>query len=80
MTDHASSKRKFEVSNAPSNKQKKTSPNLFCSKERTWTLCDRNKIENLLLLDCTRSDAVLGVLFSKIESKIPSTHKIIMKF
>jgi len=31
MADRASSKRKFEVSNAPSNKPKKTSPNLFCS-------------------------------------------------
>ena len=31
MADRASSKRKFEVSNAPSNKRKKTSPNLFCS-------------------------------------------------
>ena len=30
MADRASSKRKFEVSNAPSNKRKKTSPNLFC--------------------------------------------------
>ena len=73
MADRASSKRKFEVSNASSNKRKKTSPNLFCSKERTWTLCDRNKIENLLLQQS-------GVFFSKIESKIPSTHKIIMKF
>ena len=45
MADRASSKRKFEVSNAPSKKRKKTSPNLFCSKERTCTLCDRNKIE-----------------------------------
>ena len=45
MADRASSKRKFEVSNAPSNKRKKTSPSLFCSKERTWTLCDRNKIK-----------------------------------
>ena len=64
MADRASSKRKFEVSNAPSNKRKKTSPNLFCSKERKWTLCDRNKIENLLLLDCTRSDAAIRcVLF-----------------
>ena len=59
MADHASSKRKFEVSNAPSNKQKKTSPNLFRSKERTCTLCDRNKIENRLLLDCTRSYAAI---------------------
>ena len=57
MADRASSKRKFEVSNAPSNKRKKTSPNLFCSKERTRTLRDRNNIENLLLLDCTRSYA-----------------------
>ena len=40
MADRASSKRKFEVSNAPSNKRKKTSPNLFCSKERTCTLCE----------------------------------------
>ena len=64
MADRASSKRKLEVSNAPSNKRKKTSPNLFCSKERKWTLCDRNKIENLLLLDCTRSDAAIRcVLF-----------------
>ena len=64
MADRASSKRKFEVSNAPSNKRKKTSPDLFCSKERTWTLCDRKKIENLLLLDCTRSDAAIRcVLF-----------------
>ena len=31
MADRASSKRKFEVSNAPSNKRKKTSSNLFCS-------------------------------------------------
>ena len=31
MADRASCKRKFEVSNAPSNKRKKTSPNLFCS-------------------------------------------------
>ena len=38
MADRASSKRKFEVSNAPSKKRKKTSPNLFCSKERTCTL------------------------------------------
>ena len=30
MADRASSKRKFEVSNAPSSKRKKTSPNLFC--------------------------------------------------
>ena len=64
MADRASSKRKFEVSNAPSNKRKKTSPNLCCSKERTCTLCDRNKIENLLLLDCTRSYAAIRcVLF-----------------
>ena len=64
MADRASSKRKFEVSNAPSNKRKKTSSNLFCSKERTWTLCDRNKIENLLLLECTRSYAAIRcVLF-----------------
>ena len=64
MADRASSKRKFEVFNAPSNKRKKTSPNLFCSKERTWTLCDRNKIEHLLLLDCTRSYAtIMCVLF-----------------
>ena len=64
MADRASSKRKFEVSNTPSNKRKKTSPNLFCSKERTWTLCDRNKIENLLLLVCTRSYAAIRcVLF-----------------
>ena len=34
MADRASSKRKFEVSNAPSNKRKKTSPNLFCSSGR----------------------------------------------
>ena len=59
MADRASSKRKFEVSNAPSNKRKKTSPNIFCSKERACTLCDRNKIENLLLLDCTRSYAAI---------------------
>ena len=64
MADRTSSKRKFEVSNAPSNKRKKTSPNLFCSKERTWTLSDRNKIESLLLLDCTRSYAAIKcVLF-----------------
>ena len=64
MADRASSKRKFEVSNAPSNKQKKTSANLFCSKERTCTLCDRNKIGNFLLLDCTRSSAAIRcVLF-----------------
>ena len=64
MADRASSKRKFEVSNAPSNERKKTNLNLFCSKERTWTLCDRNKIENLLLLDCTRSYAAyMCVLF-----------------
>ena len=64
MADRASSKRKFEVSNAPSNKRQKTSPNLFCSKERTRTLCDRNKIKNLLLLDCTRSYAAIrSVLF-----------------
>ena len=64
MADRASSKRKFEISNAPSNKRKKTSPNLFCSKERTWTLSDRNKIENLLLLDCTRSyAAIMCVIF-----------------
>ena len=64
MADRASSKRKFEVSNASSNKRKKTSPNLFSSKERTWTRCDRNKIENLLLLDCTRSYAAIRcVLF-----------------
>lgn len=31
MADRASSKRKFEVSNVPSSKRKKTSPNLFCS-------------------------------------------------
>ena len=31
MADRASLKRKFEVSNAPSNKRKKTSPNLFWS-------------------------------------------------
>ena len=79
MADRASSKRKFEVSNAPSNKRKKTSPNLFCSKERTCTLCDRNKIENLLLLDLRGAMQQSGVFFSKIESKIPSTHKIIMK-
>ena len=29
MADRASSKRKFEVSNAPSNKRKKTSPNFI---------------------------------------------------
>ena len=59
MAYRASSKRKFEVSNAPSNNGKKTSPNLFCSKERTCTLCDRNKIENLLWLDCTPSYAAI---------------------
>ena len=64
MADRASSKRKFEVSNAPSNQRKKTSPNLSCRKERTWTLCDRNKIENLPFLDCTRSyAAIMCVLF-----------------
>ena len=64
MAECASSKRKFEVSNAPSNKRKKTSTNLFCRKERTCTLCDTNKIENLLLLDCTRSYAAIRcVLF-----------------
>ena len=64
MADRASSKRKFEISNAPSNKRKKTSPNLFCSKERTWTLSESNKIENPLLLDCTRSyAAIMCVLF-----------------
>ena len=31
MADRASSKRKFEISNAPSNKRKKTTPNLFSS-------------------------------------------------
>ena len=31
MAGCASSKRKLEVSNAPSNKRKKTIPNLFCS-------------------------------------------------
>ena len=31
MANRTSSKRKFEVSNALSNKRKKTSPNLFCS-------------------------------------------------
>ena len=31
MADRASSKQIFEVSNAPSNKRKKSSPNLFCS-------------------------------------------------
>ena len=31
MADRASSKRKFEVSDAPSNKRTKTGPNLFCS-------------------------------------------------
>ena len=31
MVDRAFSKQIFEVSNAPSNKRKKTSPNLFCS-------------------------------------------------
>ena len=35
MADRASSKRKFEVSNAPLNKRKKTSPNLFCSSGHT---------------------------------------------
>ena len=64
MADRPSSKRKFEVSNAPSNKRKKTSPNLFCGKERTYTLCDRNKIENLLLLDCTRSYAAIRCVLS----------------
>ena len=64
MADRASSKRKFEVSNAPSKKRKKISSNLFCSKERTCTLCDRNKIEDLFLLDCTRSYAAIRcVLF-----------------
>ena len=64
MGDRASSKRTFEVSNAPSNKRKKTSRNLFSSKERICTLCDRNKIENLFLLDCTRSYAAIrSVLF-----------------
>ena len=63
MADCASSKRKFEVSNALSKKRKKTSPNLFCSKERTCTLCDRNKIENLFLLDCTRSYAAIMCVF-----------------
>ena len=64
MADGASSKRKFEVSNAPSKKQKKTSSNLFCSEERTCIHCDRNKIENLFLLDCTRSYAAIRcVLF-----------------
>ena len=63
MADRASSKRKFEVSNAQSNKRKKTSPHLFCSKERTCTLCDRNKIENFLFLDCTRSYAAFRCVF-----------------
>ena len=31
MADRACSKRKFEISNAPSNKRKKTGPSLFCS-------------------------------------------------
>ena len=31
MADRASSKRKFELSEAPSNKRKNTSSNLFCS-------------------------------------------------
>ena len=31
MADRASSKRNIEVYNAPSNKRKKTSQNLFCS-------------------------------------------------
>ena len=31
MAHRASSKRKFKVSDAPSDKRKKTSPNLFCS-------------------------------------------------
>ena len=64
MAGRASSKRKFQVCNAPSNERKKTSPNLFRSKEKTCTLSDRNKIENLLLLDCTRSYAAIRcVLF-----------------
>ena len=72
MADRASSKRKFEVSNAPSNKPKKTSPIFFCSKERTCTLCDRNKIENLLLLDCTRSYAAIrSVLFENRKYHLP---------
>ena len=33
MADRASSNRKLEVSNAPSNKRKKTSPNLFVVKK-----------------------------------------------
>lgn len=33
MADRTSSKRKFEVSNAPSNKRKKISLNLFCSSD-----------------------------------------------
>ena len=84
MADRASSKRKLEVSNAPSNKPKKTSPNLFCSKERTCTLCDRNKNlkPSLARLYAEQRGAMQqsGVFFSKIESKMPSTHKIIMKF
>ena len=39
-------------------------------KERTWTLSDRNKIENLLLLGYTSYPAIRGVFFSKLESKI----------
>ena len=41
---------------------------------------NRNKIKNLLLLDCTSYPAIRGVFFSKIEFKIPATHKIIMEF
>ena len=33
MADHAFSKPKFEVSNTPSNKRKKTSPNSLCSSD-----------------------------------------------
>ena len=49
-------------------------------KERTCTLCDRNRIKNLLLLDCTSYPAIRDVFFSKMELKIPVTHKIIMEF
>ena len=46
IADRASSKRKFEVSNAPSNKRKKVSPNLFVTVTKLGSCCYVNNIES----------------------------------
>ena len=82
MADRASSKRKFEVSNAPSNKRKKTRPAqiYFVVKKEHGLSVIETKLKNFSYQTVRGAMQQSGVFFSKIESKIPSTHKIIMKF